>query len=154
MQEANGPLKGTKFNKIPTGTLNENESVKAGIERELLEETAIKCEFLGVIGFRHAVNCSWTFGKSDLFFICLLKPLSTDIVKQDSEISHAGWLDLDEYYSQKFPRASQSYDKMQEIIKEAVQQYLKDGSVNNIVNVVTLPSGWRSGFEEIFYVPK
>lgn len=154
VQEANGPLRGTKFNKIPTGTLNENESVKAGIERELLEETAIKCEFLGVIGFRHAVNCSWTFGKSDLFFICLLKPLSTDIVKQDSEISHAGWLDLDEYYSQKFPRASQSYDKMQEIIKEAVQQYLKDGSVNNIVNVVTLPSGWRSGFEEIFYVPK
>jgi len=154
VREANGPLKGTNFNKIPTGTLNEKESIKAGIERELMEETGIKCEYLGVLGFRQVVNCSWTFGKSDLFFICLLKPLNTDIVKQDSEIAHAGWLEIEEYYKQKLPRPSESYDKMQEIIRDAVEQYVKEGSVSNIINVAMLPSGWRKGVEEIFYVSK
>jgi hypothetical protein len=37
------------------------------------------------------------FGKSDLFFVCILRPLSTQIVKQDSEIAAAQVLTIITY---------------------------------------------------------
>ncbi|KAG2676338.1 hypothetical protein I3843_12G048500 [Carya illinoinensis] len=84
--------------KIPTGFILESEEIFTGAVREVKEETGIDTEFVEVIAFRHAHNVA--FEKSDLFFICMLRPLSTQIVIDDLEIQAAKWLPLVEFVQQ------------------------------------------------------
>ncbi|BBH00624.1 nudix hydrolase homolog 2 [Prunus dulcis] len=42
------------------------------------------------------------FQKSDLFFVCMLRPLSFDIQKQEHEIEAAKWMPFEEYAAQPF----------------------------------------------------
>ncbi|KAF3796604.1 hypothetical protein EJ110_NYTH01731 [Nymphaea thermarum] len=70
VQEKSGHFRGSGVWKIPTGVVEEGEDVFAAAEREVKEET----------GATHLNK------KSGLFFICILEPKSSDIVKQDSEI--------------------------------------------------------------------
>lgn len=42
------------------------------------------------------------FDKSDLFFVCMLQPLSFDIHKQDAEIEAAQWMPFEQYAAQPF----------------------------------------------------
>ncbi|XP_020976308.1 nudix hydrolase 8 isoform X3 [Arachis ipaensis] len=73
--------------KIPTGFILEAEEIYTGAIREVKEETGIDTEFIEVIAFRHAHNVA--FDKSDLFFICMLRALSSKIVVDDHEIEAA-----------------------------------------------------------------
>ncbi|XP_058074104.1 nudix hydrolase 8-like isoform X2 [Magnolia sinica] len=73
--------------KLPTGFINKSEEIFTGAIRETKEETGIDTAFLEVIAFRHAHLVS--FEKSDLLFICMLKPLSFDITIDESEIEAA-----------------------------------------------------------------
>lgn len=72
VQERSGPLRGSGIWKLPTGLVEQGEDVSAAAEREVFEETGIRAEFAGVLCLRHAHNA--LFGKSDLFFLCLLRP--------------------------------------------------------------------------------
>ncbi|KAL2903130.1 Nudix hydrolase 8 [Bienertia sinuspersici] len=82
------------FWKIPTGFIQESEEIYTGAVREVKEETGIDTEFMEVIAFRHAQNMA--FEKSDLFFICMLKPLSYEIKVDDHEIEAAKpWIQED-----------------------------------------------------------
>jgi len=72
VQEKSGPLRGSGIWKLPTGLVEQGEDISAAAEREVLEETGIHASFAGLLCFRHAHNA--LFGKSDLFFLCLLKP--------------------------------------------------------------------------------
>ncbi|KAJ9568013.1 hypothetical protein OSB04_003979 [Centaurea solstitialis] len=87
VQEKNGRLGGTGVWKIPTGILEVGEDVCEGAIREVKEETGIDTEFVEVLAFRqlHKVH----FGKSDLFFVCMMRPLSFDIQIQELEIEAA-----------------------------------------------------------------
>ncbi|KAI7725394.1 hypothetical protein M8C21_014910 [Ambrosia artemisiifolia] len=73
--------------KLPTGFILESEEIFTGAIREVKEETGIDTEFLEVIAFRHAHNVA--FEKSDLFFICMLKPVSSEIKTDDLEVQAA-----------------------------------------------------------------
>ncbi|KAL0904994.1 hypothetical protein M5K25_027163 [Dendrobium thyrsiflorum] len=84
--------------KLPTGFILENEEIFNGAVREVKEETGIDTEFLDVIAFRHVHHVA--FEKSDLFFICMLKPLSTQIVVDELEIQAAKWMPLAEFVKQ------------------------------------------------------
>ncbi|KAK4262567.1 hypothetical protein QN277_028114 [Acacia crassicarpa] len=84
--------------KIPTGFILEAEEIYAGAVREVKEETGIDTEFIEVIAFRHAHNVA--FQKSDLFFICMLRPLSSNIVVDGLEIEAAKWMPLGEFVEQ------------------------------------------------------
>ncbi|KAL6985920.1 nudix (nucleoside diphosphate linked moiety X)-type motif 8 [Sarracenia purpurea var. burkii] len=84
--------------KIPTGFILESEEIFTGAVREVKEETGIDTEFVEVIAFRHAHNVA--FEKSDLFFICMLRPLSTQILVDDLEIQTAKWMPLVEFLKQ------------------------------------------------------
>lgn len=86
--------------KLPTGLLNTREDINIACQREVMEETGIETEFVGVLSFRHMHNS--LFGKSDLFFVCLMKPLTTKISKQDTEISACEWIDVEMYTKQPF----------------------------------------------------
>jgi ADP-ribose pyrophosphatase YjhB (NUDIX family) len=42
VQEANGPLRGQDFWKMPTGLVHEGEDLIDAVEREVLEETGVR----------------------------------------------------------------------------------------------------------------
>uniref|UniRef100_A0A7N0RJ12 Nudix hydrolase domain-containing protein n=1 Tax=Kalanchoe fedtschenkoi TaxID=63787 RepID=A0A7N0RJ12_KALFE len=100
VQEKSGAFGGSGVWKFPTGVVDEGEDICDAAIREVKEETGIDAEFIEVLAFRqsHKGFC----GKSDLLFVCMLKPLSSEIQKQDTEIEAAKWMPLDEYVNQPF----------------------------------------------------
>ncbi|XP_077237596.1 nudix hydrolase 2-like isoform X2 [Tasmannia lanceolata] len=100
VQEKSGILQGTGIWKFPTGVVDQGEDIFAGAVREVKEETGIDTEFAEVLAFRQSHRSF--FEKSDLFFICMLHPLSFDIKKQESEIEAAQWMPIDEFAAQPF----------------------------------------------------
>jgi 8-oxo-dGTP pyrophosphatase MutT (NUDIX family) len=85
----------TGFN-LPGGHVDPGERIQDSIVREVLEETGIEAEFEAILGFttRHP----YEFGKSNIHFICRLKPLTQTInVIDTDEIEEARWLSVDSY---------------------------------------------------------
>ncbi|XP_057449782.1 nudix hydrolase 8-like isoform X2 [Lotus japonicus] len=99
--------------KIPTGFILQSEEIYTGAIREVKEETGIDTEFIEVIAFRHAHNVA--FGKSDLFFICMLRSLSSEIIVDDLEIKAAKWMPLDEFVEQHFIQEDSMFKKIMDI---------------------------------------
>jgi 8-oxo-dGTP diphosphatase len=85
----------TKHYKLPGGLLEQGEDLVKGVEREVLEETGIRAVFDSVVCMRHTHG--YQFGKSDIYFVCRLKPLSEKITPEPGEISEARWMDIQEY---------------------------------------------------------
>ncbi|XP_009799728.1 nudix hydrolase 10-like isoform X3 [Nicotiana sylvestris] len=113
VQEKNGAFKGTGVWKMPTGVVDEGEDICVAAVREVQEETGIKAEFIELLAFRQSHKSF--FGKSDLFFVCMLNPLSYKIQKQDSEIKGAQWMDMEEYAAQPFVKKHEMFNKIAEI---------------------------------------
>lgn len=83
------------FYKLPGGFVHPGEHLAAAAVREVWEETAVKTKFHSLVGFRHwHVN---RFGKSDLYFICRLTPLSETIQRQEAEIAECIWLPVTQF---------------------------------------------------------
>ena len=147
MQENNGPLKGKNFWKIPTGLVDSGEDLHLASCREVLEETGIQTEFVGLLCIRHAHN--FQFGKSDLLFVCLLKPLTSAIVKQESEIAACEWIELDKYVNQDLFLSSPIYSTLNMLIEEVV----KDKTFDNYIAKATLPIGYMPGYNTLYLPP-
>ncbi|KAG8065601.1 hypothetical protein GUJ93_ZPchr0004g38513 [Zizania palustris] len=86
--------------KLPTGFILASEEIFTGATREVMEETGVDTEFVDVVAFRHAHNVA--FQKSDLFFICMLRPVSNKIKIDETEIQAAKWMPLEEFVKQPF----------------------------------------------------
>jgi ADP-ribose pyrophosphatase YjhB (NUDIX family) len=84
-----------KHYKLPGGALNPEEHISTGVVREVLEETGIHSKFISLNCFRHWHG--YRYGKSDIYFVCRLKPLSSEIKLDPKEISEAKWMPVDEY---------------------------------------------------------
>ncbi|XP_040363001.1 nudix hydrolase 2 isoform X2 [Rosa chinensis] len=100
VQEKGGQYGGTGVWKLPTGAVDEGEDIYAAAVREVKEETGIDSEFIEILAFRQ-IHKSF-FQKSDLFFLCMLRPLSFDIQKQEQEIEAAKWMPFEEYAAQPY----------------------------------------------------
>ncbi|KAK6947537.1 Pre-nudix hydrolase domain [Dillenia turbinata] len=99
--------------KLPTGYILESEEIFTGAVREVREETGIDTEFVEVIAFRHAHNVA--FEKSDLFFVCMLRPLSSQIKVDDFEIQAAKWMLLAEFVVQPLIQEDSMFKKVVDI---------------------------------------
>ncbi|XP_050216094.1 nudix hydrolase 8-like [Mercurialis annua] len=86
--------------KMPTGYIDKSEDLFSGAIREVKEETGVDTTFLKLVAFRHAHLVA--FEKSDLLFMCLLKPMSHQISIDENEIQAAEWMPIDEFISQPF----------------------------------------------------
>ncbi|KAI8553017.1 hypothetical protein RHMOL_Rhmol06G0312500 [Rhododendron molle] len=64
------------------------------------DKREIDAEFVEILAFRQCHKAF--FDKSDLFFVCMMRPLSFDIQKQESEIEAAQWIQFEEYAAQPF----------------------------------------------------
>ena len=81
--------------KLPGGALHPDENLAEAVEREVLEETGVQAEFEAIACFRHWHG--YRYGKSDIYFVSRLRPLSREITMQADEIQECLWLPVDEF---------------------------------------------------------
>jgi len=82
--------------KLPGGHVELGEDLAPAVVREVWEETGIRSAFRSVVGL--VTTHPYRFGKSNLYVVCRLDPLSAEIAIQDpEEIEDARWLALPEY---------------------------------------------------------
>ena len=85
--------------KLPGGALHPNENLAEAVEREVLEETGVSAEFEAIACFRHWHG--YRYGKSDIYFVSRLRPLSREITMQADEIQECLWLPVDDFLSRE-----------------------------------------------------
>ncbi|KAK1266249.1 Nudix hydrolase 8 [Acorus gramineus] len=113
VKERKCPLSCSGIWKLPTGFIDKSEEIFSGAIREVKEETGIDTTFSEVLAFRHAHHV--TFEKSDLFFICMLRPLSFDITIDEAEIQAAKWMPLHEFMEQPFYKEDQMMKRVLDV---------------------------------------
>ena len=85
--------------KLPGGALHPGEHLAEAVEREVLEETGVRAEFQSIACFRHWHG--YRYGKSDIYFVGRLRPLSREITMQADEIQECLWLPVDDFLSRE-----------------------------------------------------
>ncbi|MCL2093160.1 MAG: NUDIX domain-containing protein [Treponema sp.] len=83
--------------KLPGGALQEGEGLAEAVIREVKEETGIDTRFEYVACLRHWQG--YRYGKSDIYFVCRLSPLSAEIHMDPNELAECLWMPLDEFLS-------------------------------------------------------
>ena len=81
--------------KLPGGALRQGEHLEEAVVREVLEETGVQSYFEALVCFRHWHG--YRYGKSDIYFVCRLRPLSQEITMQTEEIQECLWMPVQEF---------------------------------------------------------
>ena len=81
--------------KLPGGAMEDGEHIAAGVVREVREETGIEARFDYAVCLRHWHN--YRYGKSDIYFVCRLTPLTSQIHMDTRELSECLWMPLDDF---------------------------------------------------------
>jgi len=81
--------------KLPGGALHQSEHLADCVIREIREETGVETAFDALICFRHWHG--YRYGKSDIYFVSRLHPLSREITIQEEEIAECRWMPVEEY---------------------------------------------------------
>nr|XP_022327670.1 nucleoside diphosphate-linked moiety X motif 6-like isoform X1 [Crassostrea virginica] len=82
--------------KFPGGLSNLEEDIGDTATREVFEETGIKSEFQSVLAMRQQHKQPGAFGRSDIFIICRLRPLTFDIRPCSREIKACQWMEIED----------------------------------------------------------
>ncbi len=83
--------------KLPGGALRAGEHLAEAVVREVQEETGVDTRFEALVCFRHWHG--YRYGKSDIYFVCRLRPLNKQIRMQTEEIQECLWMPVDEFLS-------------------------------------------------------
>ncbi len=81
--------------KLPGGALRPTEHLEECVIREILEETGVQTRFNALVCFRHWHG--YRYGKSDIYFVCRLTPLSHELSRQEEEIEECRWMPVHDY---------------------------------------------------------
>jgi 8-oxo-dGTP pyrophosphatase MutT (NUDIX family) len=115
------------YYKLPGGALKPGEHLVAGVQREVLEETGVKAEFESLICLRHWHG--YRYGKSDIYFVCRLRPLNHTITMPQTEIHEVLWMPVKDYlanpyvgiFNKMIVRAA--YEKCPVLVPGSVEDY-------------------------------
>jgi 8-oxo-dGTP pyrophosphatase MutT (NUDIX family) len=83
--------------KLPGGALRPGEHLVEAVIREVEEETGVHTRFDALVCFRHWHG--YRYGKSDIYFVCRLRPLSREIAMQAEEIQECLWMPVEQFLS-------------------------------------------------------
>ncbi|KAL1369951.1 hypothetical protein HN51_000294 [Arachis hypogaea] len=125
VQEKRGRFHGIGYWKLPTGVVDAGEEVFAAAIREVKEETGVDTEFVEILAFREVQNSF--FGKSDLSFLCMLRPLSVEIKKQELEIEAAQWMPFEEFAVQPLTQKHEPFKYVVELCLANVEEKFYTG---------------------------
>ena len=82
--------------KLPGGQIENNETIKEALQREVYEETGINVEFEAIMSIGHFRNGQ--FGETNIYITCLAKALTEYIMINDlSEIIEAKWINIEDF---------------------------------------------------------
>lgn len=151
VQEKNGPLKGAGVWKLPTGLSDPGEDIADAAMREVLEETGVKTEFVKLLCFRQAHNI--LFGKSDLFFVCVLRPLTKEVTHQEIELVAADWCTPETLFDQAFFQRSPFYSVVNQLIRDEIAAtHHRTIRAPASMTMLKMPIGFRPGEHSLYYV--
>jgi 8-oxo-dGTP pyrophosphatase MutT (NUDIX family) len=85
------------YYKLPGGALQQGEHLVEAVLREVLEETGVQAKFESLVCFRHWHG--YRYGKSDIYFVCRLSPLSENLTMQAEEIEECFWMPMADYFA-------------------------------------------------------
>ncbi len=88
------------YYKLPGGALHPGEHLAEAAVREIREETGVRTSFEAMVCFRHWHG--YRHDKSDIYFVCRLKPLSYEIIPQPEEIEECLWMPVEEYLTSDY----------------------------------------------------
>ncbi|GJN02159.1 hypothetical protein PR202_ga19483 [Eleusine coracana subsp. coracana] len=94
--------------------------------------TMVDTEFVDVVAFRHAHKVA--FQKSDLFFICMLRPVSNEIKIDETEIQAAKWMPLEEFVKQPFIQEDHMFQKIMDICIQRLRKCYCGLTAHNVVS--------------------
>jgi 8-oxo-dGTP pyrophosphatase MutT (NUDIX family) len=83
------------FYKLPGGALTQGEHLAEAAVREVFEETGVRTKFEALVCLRHWHG--YRYGKSDIYFVARLAPLSEEILQDQQEIEECRWMPVEEY---------------------------------------------------------
>jgi 8-oxo-dGTP pyrophosphatase MutT (NUDIX family) len=86
--------------KLPGGALRPGEHLVDAALRAVLEETGVSAQFESLVCLRHWHG--YRYGKSDIYFMCRLSPLSQDVTMQAEEIEECFWMQVADYFESDF----------------------------------------------------
>ncbi|XP_075716597.1 nucleoside diphosphate-linked moiety X motif 6 [Rhinoderma darwinii] len=142
VQDRNKTVNAWKF---PGGLSDPGEDIGATAAREVLEETGIKSEFQSLLSIRQQHNHPGAFGKSDMYIICRLKPLSYNINFCPQECLRCEWMDLKQLAS-----TSQTTPITSRIAKLLLYGF-KEGFHNIDLTRMTLPAVYSGLFYSLYH---
>lgn len=103
--------------KMPGGLLDRGETFEEATCREVLEETGVSCDFESILTFWHRHGLKWH--QSDLYYVGLLRPRSSELTACPVEVSAATWMHVDEVL------ATQDHPLIRHVLEKV---FLLDGS--------------------------
>lgn len=150
VQERNGPLRGAGVWKLPTGLSDPAEDIADAAIREVLEETGVRTEFVKVLCFRQAHHI--LFGKSDMFFVCVLRPTTSEITVQEAELVAADWCSPETLFNQPFFERSPFYSVVNQLIRDEIFAHKGQITAPASMSMLKMPIGFRPGDHSLYYV--
>ena len=118
-----------RYYKLPGGALQPGEHLVNGVIREVREETGVLARFESLACFRHWHG--YRYGKSDIYFVCRLSPLTRELRCQETEIEECLWMPVADYLASRHVGVFN---------KRVVQAALSNGG--------GLAPGWIEGYDE------